>query len=205
MTRIIRRLLISSLILISLWFAGLIWFLQTVPSSANDSDTQVDAAIVLTGGQGRVDLGLKRLAEGKAKKLFISGVNNHATPQHIIEPALKRASEDLALPKAAPIELGYNATSTIGNAAEVVEWVENERVTSIRLITANYHMPRSLLEFKETLPLHITILPDPVFPSGFHKADWWKGGESSHLLLSEYHKLIASYLRHRVIAWHKSA
>ena len=47
-----------------------------------------------------------------------------------------------------------------------------ERFTSLRLVTANYHMPRSLLEFRRAMPaLH--IVPHPVFPDNFKRDDWW--------------------------------
>ncbi len=43
---------------------------------------------------------------------------------------------------------------------------------SLRLVTANYHMPRSLLEFARAMP-DIEIVPHPVFPEISRGPHWW--------------------------------
>ena len=40
---------------------------------------------------------------------------------------------------------------------------ESEGFHSLRLVTASYHMPRSMLEFARAMP-DIAIVPNPVFP-----------------------------------------
>ena len=42
--------------------------------------------------------------------------------------------------------------NTNGNAIEAKQWIEQNGIKTITLVTANYHMPRSLLEFKKALP-----------------------------------------------------
>ena len=56
------------------WLAGLVWFVGLVPRNAAADPAATDAIVVLTGGSQRVENGLSLLAEGKAKKLFVSGV-----------------------------------------------------------------------------------------------------------------------------------
>lgn len=203
MRRVLLRFIASSLILGCIWAAGFGWFITQVPAVPTDSLQVTDAVIVLTGGSGRVSHGLNRVKQGLAKQIFISGVNDDATAEHVILGAITNEVPELLESDSAQLVLGYQATSTIGNADETKKWVEKNGVHSIRLVTANYHMPRSMLEFRRTMPKSLRILPDPVFPEGFERAEWWRGGNSSHLLLSEYHKYVAAYLRHSLIAWHK--
>ena len=82
-------------------------------------------------------------------------------------------------------------------AAETAAWVQSENLRSIRLVTASYHMPRSLLEFRRTLPASVDILPHPVFPEQFRSRGWWRWWGSGWLAVSEYHKyLLAKADRH---------
>src|SRR3546814_4570320 len=61
------------------------------------------------------------------------------------------------------VDLGFEAADTAGNALETAGWLNAHGYKSIRLVTANYHMPRSLVEFSRRLP-GITIVPPPVLP-----------------------------------------
>src|SRR3546814_20820963 len=65
---------------------------------------------------------------------------------------------------------------------------------SLRLVTATYHMPRSLLEFHRTMP-NIEIVPHPVFTENFKRDDWWRWPGSTALLLPEYTKYLVAQVR----------
>ncbi len=196
--RFFRRLFVSLLLIVLAWAAGFFWFTTLIPTSPTEDLRTTDAIVVLTGGKGRIDYGLSLLSEGKAKKMFISGVGENATPKELIEQAVSRARRTFSLSPDAIIMLGYNATNTIGNAWETSQWMEKEGFASLRLVTANYHMPRSLLEFVYVMP-GVTIIPDPVIPEGFRREAWWKLNGAGKLTLSEYHKYLAAKLRHWLI------
>lgn len=191
------RLLFTTLVFAGLWLAGLVAFVQVIPSHHNPESAPTDAVIVLTGGPGRIDTGIRRLAEGKAQVLFISGVGAHASEDEILNLKDRRRFPNMQ------IELGHEATSTIGNAVETTQWVVNRGVQSIRLVTAAYHMPRSILEFKQVMPADIAIIADPMFPEGFRKDHWWKPGFSQTIIISEYHKIILAALRHQLLKFEK--
>jgi len=70
---------------------------------------------------------------------------------------------------------------TRSNAAETAKWVAQNEVTSIRLVTTDWHMRRAAGEVERTLPGHVTVIRDAV-PS---QPDFGT-------LFLEYHKLIAS-------------
>ncbi len=58
-------------------------------------------------------------------------------------------------------ELEYTSQNTAENAAETAKWVDLHNIQSIRLVTGNYHMRRSLIEFKKILPA-VLLIAHPV-------------------------------------------
>ena len=85
------------------------------------------------------------------------------------------------------ISVGYWADDTAGNAAETAGWVNERGFQSIRLVTASYHMPRSLIEFRHAMPA-IRIIPHPVYPPRFKRSRWWLWPGTAALLASEFNK-----------------
>jgi len=65
---------------------------------------------------------------------------------------------------------------------------------SLRLVTAWYHMPRSLLELDRAMP-EIEIIAHPVFPDETSQEYWWASRSTVVLLASEYGKYLAALLR----------
>ncbi len=169
-----------------LWALGWMWFAASVASIKPAApDVKTDAIVVLTGGDKRVNTGLDLLADEKARLLFISGVNAKVKPEELV--ALWHGDHKKVL---CCITLGYAADNTASNATESQEWIRKNNVHSIRLVTANYHMARSLLLFKETMP-DLTIVAHPVVPDDFEpwKEQFWP------LTFSEYNKWLMAWLR----------
>jgi len=50
------------------------------------------------------------------------------------------------------IDLGFTAADTVGNARETAEWARSLGYRSLILVTADYHMPRAMLELKAAMP-----------------------------------------------------
>jgi len=174
------------------WSGGLFWFVGQMPTAGIDDPGVTDAIVVLTGGSQRIENGLSLLAESKAKKLFISGVYRSTDVK-----ALLRASNQQPKGLSCCIELGHEADSTRGNAAETAAWMKAENFHSLRLVTASYHMPRSLLEFSRAMP-DIRIVPNPVFPKA-PQGDWWHRMHGAILVIDEYMKYLFAYARLEVI------
>src|SRR5262249_19022335 len=163
---------------------GLIWF--AIAPSAEDRTEPTDAIVVLTGGSQRLNSGITLLREGKGRKLFISGVNHHVE----LEGLLRSASDGVGRAgewASCCVVLGYRATDTLGNAGETAEWMRQQGFHSLRLVTAWYHMRRSLLEFERAMP-EIEIVPHPVFPDQIAHEHWWARRETAALLVTEYGK-----------------
>ncbi len=198
--RFLTRIGVTLLGFFLLWVSGLLLFTAALPHHAFRDDVATDAAVVLTGGPGRIDHGLALLKAEMVSQLFISGVNAVATPEEVFSQHTAALDPNLKT----RIMLGREATSTIGNAEESARWIHQTRVRSVRLVTAHYHMPRSLLEFRAVLPADVTLYPDPVFPDPVDISRGWSDHRLRHLLLSEYHKTLAAMLRHLAL-WIETA
>ncbi len=186
--RLARRLAGLTLALVLAWLGGLVWFAESVTRLAPQPGT-TDAIVVLTGGSERVAEGVALLTAGSARLLFVSGVPEGVTGEAVLSGA--GAGAIAFLPK---IVLGHAAQDTAGNAAETAAWARREGMTSIRLVTANYHMPRSLIEFRRAMP-GIAILPHPVFPDRFKDREWWLWPGTLALMVREYDKYLLAVLR----------
>jgi uncharacterized SAM-binding protein YcdF (DUF218 family) len=181
-----------------LWLAGLIWF--AIPPPPEDRSAATDAIVVLTGGSQRLQSGIELLREGKGRKLFVSGVNQQVD----LDDLLRIAGNG---PDWAPnwasccVVLGHQADNTLGNAVETARWIRSQGFRSLRLVTAWYHMPRSLLEFGRAMP-EINIVAHPVFPSQFRRERRWAWRGTATLVANEYVKYSAALIR-PLIEWHQ--
>lgn len=187
--RIMRYILLITTAIMLLWGYSLNEFVRRIPSNAEGSVTKTDAIVMFTGGQNRLLESISLLNNGLAKKLFISGVGSDAdlTNTLILSGRLPDNIADLV-----PfIELGYEAQNTRGNALEVEKWVKKNNIKSIRLVTANYHIERSLFELSKRLP-ELKIISNPVFSKQVVLGKWWRSGGSKKLFISEFNKYLIS-------------
>lgn len=187
--RWLRRALVAGAVIALLWLGGLFWFVSQVPHESRPVEKRTDAIVVLTGGSERLETGLKLLAEGYAGKLFVSGVARGVDVTQLLRVA-RRRPDDLAC----CIAVGYAADNTAGNARETAEWMRAQGYSSMRLVTASYHMPRSLIEFRRAMP-DVEIVPHAVFPPQFKRDSWWLWPGSAALLASEFNKYLVARLR----------
>ena len=185
------RLAGAALLLLLIWLGGLIYFTTLIPDSVADPTTATDGIVVLTGGSERLREGFRLLADGKAKQLLISGVYHEANLTDLLREAPAGLSQQL---KDCCITIGYRAGNTLGNATETAEWAAANNLHSLRLVTADYHMPRSLLEFSHALPGAL-IIAHPVFPEDVKSKEWWLWSGAAGQVVSEYHKYVAARVR----------
>ncbi len=171
------------------WLAGLLWFANGLPGAVAEPERVTDAIVVLTGGSGRVHRGLQLLADKRARKLFISGVYRGVDVQELLRVS-RRSPGDLEC----CVALGYEADSTRGNARETASWMREQGLGSLRLVTAAYHMPRSLLEFRRALP-DAEIVSHPVFPEPVKQRAWWRWPDSAGRIVTEYSKYLIALAR----------
>jgi uncharacterized SAM-binding protein YcdF (DUF218 family) len=163
----------------TLWLCGLILFTRIIPSSPIDITSSTDGIVIFTGGKTRLQVALTLFQQKKGRYLLISGVSPESTLPEMIDQ----------IPFRSQITLGYEALDTVGNAEETAAWVHTHHLKSLRLITSNYHMPRSLFELRRLLP-EVEILPHPVVGKIFLKQKWWLDTHTLHLVVQEYNKFL---------------
>lgn len=118
---------------------------------------RTDAIVVPTGGPGRIDRGLALMEDKRADRMLISGVDPSVRP---IELALEYRARPALF--ACCIDLGQEAIDTRSNGDETADWVRKHGYTSVRLVTADWHMARARLELDNALDGTVEVVGDPV-------------------------------------------
>lgn len=184
------------ILVFALWLGGLFLFAADIPAQFQDDGQNTDGIVVLTGGTRRLETGLALLSAKRAKKLFVSGVH-HGTD---VAELMRVYRTDPRLLDCC-LKLGYTADDTMGNARETAEWATAENMRSLRIVTSNYHMRRSLFELERLLP-NVRLVPHPVVPDHVKSTRWWNWPGSTNLIIGEYNKYLFAGLRLR---WTKIA
>ncbi len=181
---LLRILLVIAAMVIP-FAVGLVRFVDHLPPPTADQ-SRTDAIVVLTGGGERIPAALALLEAGKAERLFVSGVH-HGVGVAALLKIDREGVPPLDPTIAQRIDLGDTAGDTFGNSVESVAWMRANHFKSMRLVTADYHMPRALIEFHLEAP-DIAIVPNPVLRA--NAAPWWQDRTMSELLAGEYAKFI---------------
>ncbi|MES2337021.1 MAG: YdcF family protein [Pseudomonadota bacterium] len=118
---------------------------------------RTDAIVVLTGGAGRIPRGLAVMEAGLAKRMLISGADSRVKPRELA--AEYKVSHRLFT---CCIDLGYEAVDTRSNAEETARWLKTHGYRSVRLVTAEWHLPRARMELAHALDDDISVVGDAV-------------------------------------------
>jgi uncharacterized SAM-binding protein YcdF (DUF218 family) len=180
------------LVAILAYCVGFLVFAMTLPRRSV-SVGKADAIVTLTGGDSRLDTAVRLLEQGKAKRLLITGVHPSITKPEIKQVAHGGPRFDCC------VDLDFAAEDTRENAVEASTWMRSHRFRSLILVTANYHMPRSLAEFSADMP-NVKLIPYPVEPEGIDFSKWWRNPHAVRLLHAEYAKYLASLVIDRFIS-----
>ncbi len=185
-----RKLILTSLLIIlAAWFIGFVCFVKAIYSYPLDDNTHTEAIIALTGGRNRIAEAVRLLNDNKSERLFISGVAKD-TSLRLIEK-----QNNINIRNDEQVSIGKEATNTIGNALETKSWIDRNHIKSIRLVTSNYHLPRSSIEFRSVDP-ELKIIEHPVYSEKIRKK-WWKSWHTFSLIFAEYNKFLYVYIRSR--------
>ncbi len=183
------RLLITGLAFVSFAFlGGFLLFASSVARPADDAPSKADGIVVVTGGEHRLVEAARLLSEGLGRRLLVSGANRMVSRDDILR---RSGLEPVLFSK---VDVGYVALDTIGNAEETRDWARGKGFRSIIIVTSAYHMPRTLIELKRTVP-EVVVKPYRVINQKLHAERWWLHAGTARLLLSEYIKIIPSAAR----------
>lgn len=177
-----KFLLVVLLMAFFIWTFGFNGYLNRLENHLTPPPAQsYDAIVVLTGGSGRIEKGVELITQARGQKLLISGVNTDYANETILEAI--NVSDAM---KSCCIELGRNASDTVGNAQETAAWAKANDFEKILIITSDFHMDRALVELTlrdqrlEYIPLAI------------------KSSDNTTRLAIEYSKYLISLLRSNI-------
>ena len=178
--RFIFDLLLLAVVLTTI---GFFIFTDGIQRSQPEPRT-ADGIAVLTGGVARIDEAMKLLAQQKAKRLLITGVNRTTSTE-----ALKQLASEGDQLFSCCVDIDKEARNTIDNATETSQWVALHHYNSIIVVTSNYHMQRALAELGRVMP-GVTLVPYSVIDNNVHLDRWWTYPGTTRLLISEYLKYL---------------
>ena len=148
--------------------------------SYRQSPVKADAIVVLTGGKGRVEEGVRLFRYSRAEFLFFVGVDPSVIKSDLYRPRPGDPSADNVI-------LEKSSRNTLENSIFGRDVLVRSGVHSILLITSRYHLKRASILFRNSLPMDITIIPYPVDTINL-KESWWSHGGSFQLLFREFYK-----------------
>lgn len=178
---------ISAIVVIGFWLAGLAVFNYKINHFEIDTQSKTDAIVVLTGGRHRLSEAVKLLNDGVSERLFISGVQKDVSLTEL------EKRDDITIKTGREITLDKIASNTFENARETCLWIEKHNIRSIRLVTSNYHILRSLVEFRRWNK-QVKIVLHPVFSENV-SSSWWRSFYSFYFLAQEYNKFLFAQIR----------
>jgi uncharacterized SAM-binding protein YcdF (DUF218 family) len=179
-----RALILGAGAALALLVSGFVLFAAVVTRPPAPGDPHADGIVVLTGESRRIKEGARLLKEGRAERMLISGVFRRTGKKALMKiSGLSEEKFDCC------VDLGYAALDTAGNADEARAWATEHRYATLIVVTASYHMPRSLAELALAMP-NARLIPHPTATRGFPERRWWLNPSLTRLLLSEYLKLL---------------
>ena len=169
-------LLLITLVVIAMLFIDFVY--KTF--SCHQQEVKTDAIVVLAGGKGRVDEGVRLFRKRKGDWLFFIGV----------DPLVRKSDLYISRrgdPSSDRVILEKASRNTMENAIYGRDIIMAKDVRSILLITSRYHMKRASILLRNALPKDVAIYPYPVDTINL-KEDWWSHVGSFHLLFKEFYK-----------------
>jgi uncharacterized SAM-binding protein YcdF (DUF218 family) len=183
--------LAAVLIVALIWTAGLLAFADRIARlTPADEPAPADGIVALTGGSDlRLQAGADLLESGKGRRLLVSGVNRQATRSDVwnVTGAAKPLFDCC-------VDLGFTAADTLGNARESAQWARSMGYRRLILVTADYHMPRALIELKSAMP-EAEVTPYPVATPMLDSRHWWATSPGARRMIEEYCKYLAILTR----------
>jgi uncharacterized SAM-binding protein YcdF (DUF218 family) len=140
-----------------LYALGFALFAVTLGEPAAADAPATKAIVVLTGGKGRIERAAQLLGEGQGRRMLIAGADPSVTKADLV----RRLGGKKRL-FACCVDLGSESVDTRSNAEEAKRWLVARDLTSVRLVTSDWHMRRAEYEFRRTLGPGYVVVPDAV-------------------------------------------
>ena len=139
--------ILFTLILI-LILSHFIFFLSLIKNFKIDYSvtTGIDSIVVLTGDKFRISRGMEILSNGIGKKLLLSGVNKNINLINIKNEFPKYDKFFQCC-----VDIDNISSNTFQNSKQTFLWLEKNNYDSVLIVSSDYHLPRTKLEFNRFL------------------------------------------------------
>ena len=164
-----------------LYLLGFVFFALTLGKPAAADAANTEAAVVLTGGPGRIEHAVDVLKQHKARRVLVAGADPAVTKADLA----RRLNGNRRVVDCC-VDLGSESVDTRSNAEEAGRWLAAHHFKSVRLITSDWHMRRAGYEFHTGLGGKYEIVTDAV-----------RSEPSFLTLFGEYNK----YVLRRLAVW----
>lgn len=186
------------LVLALIWFCGLLAFagrVQQQTPARLPAQAQGIVALTGVGSNQRISAAVGLLQDGYGRRVLVSGVDPIASREDIrhVSRAVRRLYDCC-------VDLGFEAADTVGNARETAAWARAMRYNRLIVVTADYHMPRAMLELNAVLRGAGVVVETYAVPTAALKdRRWWRNPGAARLMVLEYCKYLAILGREAVL------
>jgi uncharacterized SAM-binding protein YcdF (DUF218 family) len=186
------------LVVALIWFCGLLAFASRVQQQTPArAPAPAQGIVALTGANSneRIAAAVSLLEDGYGRRVLVSGVNPRVSREDIrhLSRAVRRLYDCC-------VDLGFTAADTVGNARETAAWSQAMRYDRLIVVTADYHMPRAMLELNAVLRgTGITAETFAVATPALKSRSWWRDPDAARLMVLEYCKYLAILGREAVL------
>lgn len=177
------------------FLAGFLIFAVRASRDPVQAAAPADAIVVLTGSGARLGEAGRLLQAGFGRRLLISGVN-HRVQREDLERLTGLGEAQFRC----CVDIGYAALDTIGNASETRLWAQRHGFRRLIVVTAAYHMPRSLAELAHAMP-DVELAAHAVIPKEQAGIPWWSDAGRVRRLAGEYVKYLSASARLAAERW----
>ena len=174
-----KKLLIAAGILVSVLL--LISLADSFNHNYSDSPKDSDLIVMIGGDTGRLKRAAELYADGYADYVMITPVINIPGLEQNIA-----AAADYGIPESALIA-DYTAESTYTNATAVIDYIEENNMTSALIATSDYHIKRTKYIFEKENDGRFTFKYVAALSKNGDR--WYDTSDSFFIWWSEYIKI----------------
>lgn len=146
--------------------------------------------VALTGGPGRIESAIQELEDKKGLHLFIAGAGSKSSRKKIFENLSAPVKAKIDSEMSSMITIERESRNTLENAYAVEKYLKDKpHIENIILVTASYHMKRSLFIFRTVFEDKYYIAPRTArYRGSITRTNWMKSGQSIFVVLDQFGK-----------------
>ena len=181
----LRFLFFLMLLVLGLLFSfNFLKFFNNIKNFDTANKELIEGVAVLTGGKGRIAKGIELFENTPNSYLIISGVDKSIKNIEVLSKELLENNK---------VFIDKKSETTIDNAEEIINWAYKKSITNIKIITSDYHMPRSILILNKKSK-NLKFFADPVTSDISVRENLFNNFQLLIFLSEEYLKYLFCYL-----------